>query len=209
MDITQLFSFITNISTVGCHTYMVMKSINNSYIKMQLVQNYNYTYQSSHTHFHKKHPKIQHFHVKIFFMTNLPKNPQKEYNYDRQKKLLNSTFKYILVLKITSHTKMEKDHNTNRLPKYIKGFYMFKWIYWKPAIVMKMISMAFYKKKKKAIIFLWEREMFYLMTHSTHFFIYGYMVSDHSDSEKGNLPYRLLLSINSKGSFICIIPQTG
>ena len=30
-----------------------------------------------------------------------------------------------------------------------------------------------------------EREMFYLTTHSTHF-IYGYMVKDHSDSEKGN-----------------------
>ena len=49
---------------------------------------------------------------------------------------------------------------------------------------------------------------FYLTTHSTHF-IYGYMASDHSDSEKGNplLPHRLLLSINSKGSFICTIPQ--
>ena len=34
------------------------------------------------------------------------------------------------------------------------------------------------------------------------------MVKDHSDSEKGNPlpPYRLLLSINSKGSFICTIP---
>ena len=32
------------------------------------------------------------------------------------------------------------------------------------------------------------------------------MVMDHSDSEKGNLlpPHRLLLSINSKGSFICM-----
>ena len=55
--------------------------------------------------------------------------------------------------------------------------------------------------------------MFYLTTHSTHF-IYGYMASDmfkdHSDSEKGNplSPHRLLLSINSKGSFICTIPQT-
>ena len=31
------------------------------------------------------------------------------------------------------------------------------------------------------------------------------------DSEKGNPlpPHRLLLSINSKGSFICTIPQTG
>ena len=56
--------------------------------------------------------------------------------------------------------------------------------------------------------------MFYLTMHSTHF-IYGYMASDmvkdHSDSEKGKLlpPHRLLLLINSKGSFICTIPQTG
>ena len=58
--------------------------------------------------------------------------------------------------------------------------------------------------------------MFYLMTHSTHFiygFIYGvgYMVKDHSDSERGNPlpPHGLLFPINSKGSFICTIPQTG
>ena len=57
--------------------------------------------------------------------------------------------------------------------------------------------------------------MFYLTMHSTHF-IYGYMASeikvkDHSDSEKGNPlpPHRLLFPINSKGSFICTIPQTG
>ena len=50
-----------------------------------------------------------------------------------------------------------------------------------------------------------EKEMFYLTTHSKHF-IYGYMVKDHSDSEKGNqlLPHRLLFPISSKGSFICI-----
>ena len=37
------------------------------------------------------------------------------------------------------------------------------------------------------------------------------MVKDHTDSEKGNPlpPHRLLLSINSKGSFIYTIPQTG
>ena len=43
--------------------------------------------------------------------------------------------------------------------------------------------------------------------------LYGvrHMVKDHSDSEKGNPlpPHRLHLSINSKGSFICTIPQTG
>ena len=39
----------------------------------------------------------------------------------------------------------------------------------------------------------------------------GHMVKDHSDSERGNplLPHRLLFSISSKGSFICIILQTG
>ena len=36
------------------------------------------------------------------------------------------------------------------------------------------------------------------------------MVKDHSDSERGNPlpPDELLFPINSKGSFICIIPQT-
>ena len=59
------------------------------------------------------------------------------------------------------------------------------------------------------------KEMFYLTTHSTHFYLrlYGvrHMVKDHSDSEKGNPlpPHRLLFPISSKGSFICTIPQTG
>ena len=37
------------------------------------------------------------------------------------------------------------------------------------------------------------------------------MVKDHSDSEKGNPlpPHRILFPINSKGSFICTILQTG
>ena len=57
--------------------------------------------------------------------------------------------------------------------------------------------------------------MFYLTTHSTRFilrlYVVRHMVKDHSDSKKGNplLPDRLLFPINSKGSFICIIPQTG
>ena len=39
----------------------------------------------------------------------------------------------------------------------------------------------------------------------------GHMVKDHSDSERGNLlpPHGLLFPINSKGSFICTISQTG
>ena len=37
------------------------------------------------------------------------------------------------------------------------------------------------------------------------------LVKDHSDSERGNPlpPHGLLFLISSKGSFICIIPQTG
>ncbi len=43
--------------------------------------------------------------------------------------------------------------------------------------------------------------------------LYGvrHMVKDHSDRERGNPlpPHGLLFPINSKGSFICTIPQTG
>ena len=54
--------------------------------------------------------------------------------------------------------------------------------------------------------------MFYLMMHSTHF-IYGYtasvMIKDHSERERKSATHVLLFSISNKGSFICIIPQTG
>ena len=59
------------------------------------------------------------------------------------------------------------------------------------------------------------KEMFYLTTHSTHFYLrlYGvrHMVKDHSDSEIRNPlpPHRLLFPSNTKGSFICTIPQKG
>ena len=59
------------------------------------------------------------------------------------------------------------------------------------------------------------KETFYLTTHSTHFILrlfgVGHMVKDHSDSERGNPlpPHGLHFPINSKGSFICTIPQTG
>ena len=58
-----------------------------------------------------------------------------------------------------------------------------------------------------------EREMFLFNDTLNTFYVrlYGvrHMVKDHSDSEKENLlpPHRLLLSINSKGSFICTIPD--
>ena len=46
-----------------------------------------------------------------------------------------------------------------------------------------------------------------------YLWLYGvrHMVKYHTDSERGNLlpSHGLLFPINSKGSFICIIPQTG
>ena len=70
---------------------------------------------------------------------------------------------------------------------------------------------GFYYSPHCIVIYVVEgrKEMFYLTTHSSH--IYGYMVKDHSDSERGNPmpPHRLLFPIGGKGSFIFIIPQTG
>ena len=73
-----------------------------------------------------------------------------------------------------------------------------------------------YIKKTKTLVFVIERERNVLFNDALNTFylrVYGirHMVKDHSDSEKGNPlpPHRLLLSINSKGSFICTIPQTG
>ena len=65
---------------------------------------------------------------------------------------------------------------------------------------------------------IWERErerniLFNDALNTFYLRLYGvrHMVKDHSDSEKRNPmpPHRLLLLINSKGSFICTIPQTG
>ena len=63
-----------------------------------------------------------------------------------------------------------------------------------------------YKRRKEGnVLFNDALNTFYLQLYGVR-----HMVKDHSDSEKGNplLPYGLLLSINSKGSFICTIPQT-
>ena len=63
-----------------------------------------------------------------------------------------------------------------------------------------------YGERKRNVIFNDALNTFYLRLYGVR-----HMVKNHSDSEKGNLlpPHRLLLSINSKGSFICTIPQTG
>ena len=68
------------------------------------------------------------------------------------------------------------------------------------------IRYALYGRKEGNVLFNDALNTFYLRLYGvTH------RVKDHSDSERGNLlpPHGLLFPISSKGSFICIIPQTG
>ena len=62
------------------------------------------------------------------------------------------------------------------------------------------------KNKEGKVLFNDALNTFYLRLYGIR-----HMVKDYSDSEKGNPlpPHRLFFPINTKGSFICIIPQTG
>ena len=61
-------------------------------------------------------------------------------------------------------------------------------------------------ERERNVLFNDALNTFYLRLYG-----FGHMIKDHSDSEKGHPlpPHGLLFPINSKGSFICIIPQTG
>ena len=61
-------------------------------------------------------------------------------------------------------------------------------------------------RKEGNVLFNDKLNTFYLQLYGVR-----HMVKDHSDSERGNLlpPHGLLFLISNKGSFICIIPQTG
>ena len=62
------------------------------------------------------------------------------------------------------------------------------------------------RRKEGNVLFNDALNTFYLGLYGV-----GHMVKDHSNSERGNAlpPHGLLFPINSKGSFICTIPQTG
>ena len=62
------------------------------------------------------------------------------------------------------------------------------------------------RRKEGNVLFNDALNTFYLRLYGVR-----HIVKDHSDSEKGNplLPHELLFPINSKGYFICTIPQTG
>ena len=61
-------------------------------------------------------------------------------------------------------------------------------------------------RKEENVLFNDTLNTFYIRLYGV-----GHMVKYHSDSERGNPlpPHGLLFPINSKGSFICTIPQTG
>ena len=62
------------------------------------------------------------------------------------------------------------------------------------------------RERERNVLFNDALNTFYLWLYGVR-----HMVKDHYDSEKGNPlpPHRLLFPINSKGSFICTITQTG
>ena len=65
---------------------------------------------------------------------------------------------------------------------------------------------AIHDERKGNALFNNTLNTFYLQLYGSR-----HMVKNHSDRDRGNLllPLRLLFLINSKGSFICIIPQRG
>ena len=71
---------------------------------------------------------------------------------------------------------------------------------------LHLIALCVGKEGKRYVLFNDALNTFYLRLDGIE-----HKVKDHSDSERANPlpPHRLLLSISSKGSFICTIPQTG
>ena len=74
------------------------------------------------------------------------------------------------------------------------------------ALFLLLLLLLAMRERERNVLFNDALNTFYLRLYGVR-----HMVKDHSDSEKGNPlpPHRLLLSISSKGSFICTIPQTG
>ena len=70
-------------------------------------------------------------------------------------------------------------------------------------MVRWIVGSILHSERERNVLFNDALNTFYLRLYGVR-----HMVKDHSDSEKGNPlpPHRLLLSINSKGSFICTIP---
>ena len=86
----------------------------------------------------------------------------------------------------------------------LNTFYL--WLYGVGHMVKDRSDSKRGKERKGNVLFNDALNTFYLRLYGIR-----HIVKDHSDSKKGNLlpPHGLLFLISSKGSFICIIPQTG
>ena len=95
--------------------------------------------------------------------------------------------------------------NNSNFLKLITRDYVLRSTYLKLNIIIE-IKHKNKRERERNVLFNDALNTFYLRLYGVR-----HMVKDHSDSEKGNPlpPHRLLLSISSKGSFICTIPQTG
>ena len=71
---------------------------------------------------------------------------------------------------------------------------------------LEPLGFSLIRRKEGNVLFNDALNTFYLRLYGVR-----YMVKNQSDMERGNPlpPHRLLFSISSKCSFICIIPQTG
>ena len=93
-------------------------------------------------------------------------------------------------------------------PSMFKSFCLFVKLYRLTSVEIHCTCIVIYRyleRKEGNVLFNNALNTFYLRLYGVR-----QMVKDHSHSERGNLlPHRLLFPISSKGSFICIIPQTG
>ena len=82
--------------------------------------------------------------------------------------------------------------------KQVKGYFY--------SFIFFLQKFTIHGRKEGNVLFNDALNTFYLRLYGVR-----HMVKDHSDSERGNTlpPHGLLFLINSKGSFICTIPQTG
>ena len=78
-------------------------------------------------------------------------------------------------------------------------------VYQYPSMENRLAS-GYQRRKEGNILFNDALNTFYLRLYGVR-----HMVKNQSDSERGNPlpPHGVLFLISSKGSFICIIPQTG
>ena len=93
-----------------------------------------------------------------------------------------------------SHSHVTRGHHT---PVSISSFSYLPQTYFS--------CLLFFRERDHAVLFNDALNTFYLWLYGVR-----HMVKNHSDRKRGNPlpPHRLLFHISSKGSFICIIPQT-